>query len=272
MHTEQKQQVPVFFHIPKNAGTYCYHKLWSVFVAASQSPYKCNLEVIDSRGNIAYRVIGSKSVPFGSNYRKMNNACWYRIDLESLDLYDFDVFLIEVCDISIGSYKDEIYKKLSKNITPCEFLLLRDPYERVLSLFSYLRSAKSAHESTSGVFGDMTFIEYLNSSYLEGSWLIRGLLKIPNESQVTDTHFKQVCEILDSFLIADVADVDVLISKVLSKCYNLKLSAVKDEKVYAHKTNNKVEQDFASLSEQTKAHFNSQTKWDQLLFNKYTLC
>ena len=52
------KKLPVFFHIPKNAGTYIFNYVfWCIFVPTVEAQYRCNLEVLNSDGSIAYRVI-----------------------------------------------------------------------------------------------------------------------------------------------------------------------------------------------------------------------
>lgn len=265
----EQNKLPVFFHIPKNAGTYVYNRSFNLIkelINTDQKTY--NLEV-RREGATVYLVVCSAKTELNKKYKVMNGYSWVRVNYEDLDFNDLNVYFIEVCDVSFGIYKEDIYKKLYKNTKLCEFLVLRDPYERVLSLFSYLKSSQSSHESTNGVFGDMTFVEYLNSPYLEGSWLIRSLLQIPNETPITKEHFDNTCEILDNFLISDIKDVDKLISKVFYMCFNIKDCNITQQKIYSNKTKEKITHDFDCLSEKTRDNFDNQTKWDQLLFNKY---
>jgi hypothetical protein len=264
------QKLPVFFHIPKNAGTYIYNRSFNIvkqLVNTKQKTY--NLEV-KKEGLTSYLIVCSSDKGLSDKYKVMNGASWVCVDYEDLQLDDLNLYFIEVCDQSFGLYKDDIYKKLNKDIKTFEFLSLRDPYERILSLFSYLKSAQSSHESTSGIFDGMEIVDYLNSDYLEGSWLIRNLLNIPNETPIIKQHFDSACEILDNFLISDIKNVDSLLSRVFGYCYGIKDCSTKQQEIYSNKTKIKVECDFDSLDQQTKDHFNNQTKWDRLLFEKYT--
>jgi len=263
------QKLPVFFHIPKNAGTYVYNVSFRLISSKLDVRGKLYNLQVQKGDRTVYRLICSAKNELSDKYKRMDKAAWVRVNYEDLDFNDLNVYFIEVCDVSFGIYKEDIYKKLDKNTKLCEFLVLRDPYERVLSLFSYLKSSQSSHESTNGVFGDMTFVEYLNSPYLEGSWLIRSLLQIPNETPITKEHFDNTCEILDNFLISDIKDVDKLISKVFYMCFNIKDCNITQQKIYSNKTKQKITHDFNSLSEKTKENFNNQTKWDLKIYNKY---
>ena len=262
--------LPVFFHIPKNAGTYVYNRSFNLIKELINTDQKTYNLQVRREGATVYRIVCSAKTELNKKYKVMNEGhIWVCVNYEDLDFNDLNVYFIEVCDVSFGTYKQDIYKKLDKNRKLCEFLVLRDPYERVLSLFSYLKSSQSSHESTNGIFVDMTFVEYLNSPYLEGSWLIRMLLKIPNETPITKEHFDDTCEILNNFLTSDIEEVDNLISKVFYICFNIKDCNIDQQKIYSNKTKEKITHDFNCLSQKTKENFNNQTKWDQLLFNKY---
>ena len=155
-------------------------------------------------------------------------------------------------------------------------MFLREPYGRTLSLFSYLRSPQSAHEPSHKVYDSNTFIEHLNSPQLQGSWLIHNLLNVPDPEIITQDHYEQTCNILDEMLVSDMSGVDDAIVKIFNECYNLGL----DIKSFLNKritrnlrsntTKDKLEYPFESLDEETKTHFLNQTKWDKLLYDKYT--
>ena len=264
----EQNKLPVFFHIPKNAGTYTNNMCFSFMQRFAAGKKHYHVDVYKD-GIIYYRFICYSEHPLNEKFEQLNHKCLYKINLKDLSFDGLFVFMLRIADSGFSDYKEDIYKKLDKNRKLCEFLVLRDPYERALSLFSYLKSSQSSHESTNGMFGDMTFVEYLNSPYLEGSWLIRRLLKIPNETPITKEHFDNTCQILDGFLISDIKNVDKLISKVFYMCFNIKDCNIDQQKIYSNKTKEKITHDFDSLSEKTRDNFNKQTKWDQLLFNKY---
>lgn len=263
------KKLPVFFHIPKNAGTYVYNvSYWTISKNLLNSKKPWSLEVFKDN-NIAYRIICSpKASEAESKYTKVDAGYWWRVDINDLDLNDFDLYFIEVCDKSFASYKKEIYKNLDSQIKPCEFMVLRSPYDRMKSLYSYINSSQSSHEETNRSLGDKSFIEYLNSDQLEGSWLIRNLLEVRNEIPIEQKHYDEVCEILDNMDVININDLDFCLNNFYLKCYGIEAENVKRD-VFANKTKNKIETRFRDLDKQTKAKFLEQTKWDNLLFQKY---
>lgn len=263
-------KLPVFFHIPKNAGTYIFNYVfWHIFMVQPAGKYRCNLEVLNADGSIAYRVIGSSSVPYNSNYTKMNDGYWYRVDVDNFNFSDVDVFFVEICDNSFKSYKQQLYSKLPADIQPYEFLCLREPYDRIQSIYSYLNSQQSSHEVSHMAHGDKSFIEYLNSTQLEGGWLIRNLLDIPNEVAIKREHFKQICNILDNMLVFNTVDVDKGISQVFSDCYGLDSIECGNPNIERNKTVNKTTLPFCELDSKTQQAFFNQTYWDKKIYNRY---
>lgn len=262
------KELPVFFHIPKNAGTYVYnYAFWSVFINTLKSKNPCNLEVIRD-GGIAYRLICNSEEPLDSSiYKRMNKGYWRRVELDQLNLNDLNVFFIEVCDSSFFKFRDEIYSKLDSDVVPYEFLFLREPYLRIQSLYSYIQSSDSRHEDTNNSFGNKSFIEYLNSSQLEGGWLIRALLDIPNNVVIQKEHYNETCRILDQMNVSDTSDVCGELKKIFHNCYDI--TDIKNAEVADNKTQSKVNILFNSLDENTKATFLSQARWDIDLYNKY---
>lgn len=263
------KKLPVFFHIPKNAGTYVYNaSYWTVCNNLSSPEKPWSLEVFKN-GKIAYRLICSPKKPEAeSKYTKVDAGYWWRVDIDDLDLNDFHLYFLEVCDISFASYKKEIYKKLNSEIQIHEFLVLRSPYERTLSLYSYINSAQSSHEETNKSLGDKSFVEYLNSDQLEGGWLIRSLIKLPNEIPIEEKHYDQACLIIKQMEVINITELDFKLSDIFLNCYGSESSGIKRE-VFANKTKNKINILFRDLDKNTQEKFSEQTKWDKLLFETY---
>ena len=263
------KKLPVFFHIPKNAGTYIYNASFRLIGSKLDVGGKLyNLQV--QKGNrIVYRLICSAKNRLSDKYKPMNNSGWVVVQHDDLNLDDLNLYFVEVCSSSFGCYREEIYDNLPSDTKPYEFLILREPYSRILSIYSYLTSPQSSHELTSGSFGDKTFIEYLNSDQLENSWLIKSFLDIPHDTVINKDHYRATCDILDGMFVSDINDTDFSLSNVLNKCYGFKNIDIPNQKIYPNKTSKKIDQPFKTLDKATKIHFNNQTKWDRLLYEKF---
>ena len=265
----EAKKLPVFFHIPKNAGTYVYNVSFRLISSKLDVGGKLYNLQVQKGDRIVYRLICSAKNGLSDKYKPMNNAGWVVVQYDDLNLDNLNLYFVEVCSSSFGCYKEELYRNLPSDTEPYEFLILREPYSRTLSIYSYLTSPQSSHELTSGSFGDKTFIEYLNSDQLENSWLIKSFLGVPDNTVINEDHYRATCNILDGMFVSDIGDTDLSLSNVFNKCYGLKNIDISNQKTYSNKTSKKIEQPFKSLDKSTKTHFNKQTKWDRLLYEKF---
>lgn len=276
------RKLPIFFHIPKNAGTY----ISSIALPClRQYITETGLDIwewyhLDVRreNNTYYRIVGYKknNICLGSKYIRQANLgnsriSFYNVDISNLSFNDFIPFAITLVDNGLTKYKSDIYSILPPGIKPYEFTCLREPYSRIQSIYSYTQSHQSSHEPYHNAYVGMSFIDYLNSSLLEGSWLIRCLLDIPNEVPITQEHFIKVCKLLDNMLICDINKVFDCICRVYKDCYNLDVSDSIKQYKYTNfnRTKDKVDIPFSSLDLKTQTAFNNQTLWDKKIYTKY---
>ena len=269
-----KRKLPVFFHVPKCAGTYTYNIIFRTIKKYISNKRELLNVVVKSGEFTKYRIACTSKRPLTAKYKQLAPAKWaFCVDYNDLVIDDLDVYFVEVGSSSFGDYKDFLYKSLPVNLEPYEFIFLRDPYDSALSFYNYLISSQSSHEPTGGKITAKSFIDYLNSNQLQSSWLIHALLKIPDSDIISHYNYKKVCGILDEMIVSDISDVDNTILKVLEACYNLTVG-VEDlkacRKIYANKTINTIEHPYETLNIDTKSHFEKHTKWDYKLYNKYT--
>ena len=264
------KKLPVFFHVPKCAGTYTFNKIFYVIRNYICGPNIRHIMV--KRGEyILYRLICSSEEDLDGKYKCINDRWTYSVDYDDFDLNDLNLLFIEVCGRSFNDYKDYIYKNLSDNLDPYEFIFLREPYEKTLSLYNYLSSEQSNHEPTAKGFNHKNFSDYLKSHDLEESWLIRRMLKLSDETIVTEEHFNKTCDTLDGMLVSNLSDVDSIILKVCKECFNLKDFdlKIKDKQEIRNENSTKQITLYKDLDKDAKKHFDKKTKWDRLLYEKF---
>jgi len=262
------RKLPVFLHIPKNAGTYINNRAFTIMQETAAEGQNCYHIDVLKEGRIAYRLLCTSNEELDNDYIPLNKIC-YSVNLEELRLDELNLFMLRISDIGFKYYKKDIYPLLPKNVEPYEFLCLREPYERAKSLYSYLKSIQSINESTHFKYGNKSFIELLNSSSLEGGWLIRSLLNIPNEVNIRQWHFDRVCKILNNMTVFNMDTITPSLNKIFKVCYGINTSNI-NRKVYDNKTIDKVDTPFDSLDEKTKKVFLNQVYWDYKIYNKYT--
>lgn len=220
---------------------------------------------------IIFRIIGSSNQPFNKFFRKMNRHVHYRVDLEHLDLSNIDVFFIEVCDDGFHLCKELLHNRLPPNRELYKFTCLREPYDRIVSIYNYTQSTQSSHESYHRKFDGMTFVQYLNSEMLESGWLIRKLLNIPDTEVVTKDHFDGACAILDNMLVFDINDIDSNIHKIFQNCYGIEPKEFTDCLDHCkNKTEKKENIRLHQLEKETRETWLFKSKWDRKIYSKYT--
>lgn len=260
------KKLPVFFHIPKNAGTY----ITTTSYCAAHELSNGNKYYVDVvKGNtFFYRLICFDQGDLNNKYKKINSDR-YQINFEDLDLSDLKLIMIRICDAGFGCYHEDIYSSLPVDVQPYEFICLREPYDRILSLYSYIKSAQSSKEPTHRAFGSSSFVEYLNSHQLEDSWLIRNLLNIPDNVLLEREHFNETCKLLDNMYVFTIDNVDNALAKVFEDCYDFNISKKQFKNVISNQAQSKLNVPFDSLDMQSKAAFQVRTSWDRQIYERY---
>lgn len=277
--------LPVFFHIPKNAGTYIFNRLFATCATIGRfdsgklkinSIKTCN---ILKNNQVTYRIIVQDLNDYCNNCGlfQMVPGDEYSFRVRFVDWIkekqNFKIQALCVTGNGFSSFEEEKELILNSEQDLYKFICLRDPYERCLSLFSYLKSSQSEHESTHGIFGEMSFEDYLNSEYLEDSWLIRVLNNIPNDSQITDDDLYKSINILSTMHVFDMSKIDSSLFNIFKKCYNFDIEkdACQDifDNLCKNKTKNKINVPFLSIKQETRRKFLQTTSLDRGLYNHF---
>lgn len=282
--TNSSKYIPVFLHIPKNAGTYilsCAHNIFRRYLN-ELNPNKFTMN------DLGYRILLinyenntiSIALCYEPNYltNKKFKQIPYNEYSNSIELGDF------LCEISQGKLKifslfiesegfkfintglfDNFFKITDK--LPLYYAIFRDPLERALSLFNYLKSTDSSHEPTHGSITSSTFENYIKSSQAEDSWLIRSIVGISDSKQISDEDFQKTCIFLDKAKIMDIKYTDELIVHSFNECYLLNARFNK-----TIMRTNKTKQNNINIQEVDPVSFNifkNRAAYDYKLYNRY---
>jgi hypothetical protein len=282
--TNSLKYIPVFLHIPKNAGTYILSCAQNIFrrYLNELNPNKFRMN------DLGYRILLinyenntiSIALCYEPNYltNKKFKQIPYNEYSNSIELGDF------LCEISQGKLKifslfiesngfkfiktglfDNLFKIIDK--LPLYCAIFRDPLERAASLFSYLKSNQSLHEPTHGAITSNTFENYIKSSQAEDSWLIRSIAGVPNSKGISDEDFEKTCIFLDNVKIMDIKDTDKLIIYSFNTCYSFNVQFNKQIM-----RTNKIKQNNINLQEMDSSSINifkNRAAYDYKLYNRY---
>lgn len=153
------------------------------------------------------------------------------------------------------------------------FTVLRNPYDRALSIFNYIKSDSSSHEPNHDCLISKSFQEYIESDELEDSWFLRNLLDMPDNQVIEPYHLTLADEWLRHFRITDTSKVDDLINQVFHGAYGIQQSDVEDHVIESNLDRNatpsKLKIKFEDLDPTIQQNFLDRTYWDRKLWERY---
>jgi len=292
----QPKKIPVYLHIPKNAGTYIESVFLSYFSRITNEPKEpksdyfikritvetenCNLTIIVRFLTDYWKTDEHmKHHPIAIS-RGVNNPRVRTCSIETFKTYlkNKQLSLLSITVEPAGNNLDMRHGLfLAHDLIDMiegesvHFTILRECFSRQQSLFYYLKGDGSSHEPTHcGIKAD-TFLQYLSSPQLEDSWFIRVLTGMPNSVQINKHWFHLATNFLDSynFIIGDIYQIDDTLNYVTNKCFAMTIED--SDKVRPHYNGTKIENKITieDLDKETKQKFLERTKWDRKIYERY---
>ena len=284
--------IPCFLHIPRSGGTYLLYKS-SEFLRLYglknnwKSKPNWNLDI-----RLVFVTFSGKTIFTAIVYDDLQsyktNKNFQPIYGPYSDIIEYKYFL-EACKeekllISSIAIESDGAHLISSNfftnflnsigLKPIYYSTLREPYDRAISLYSYINSPSSNHEPTHNLIKSKSIYDYLSSYELEDSWLIRVLTQIPDNQEINEEIFQNACKILDRFIIMDISKIDELIHEVFSKKYSDAKEILNELKsktnFYKNRSENEKRPEFSDLDFGIKQFFLNRKKYDIRLYNRYT--
>lgn len=282
----QNKKIPVFYHIPKNAGTYVsdwfliafrYYRRTYTDWLKNYNPHQDSIKILQLVKNnrvVAKLLIGDSQYFLESCSFILNkhSNTEFDIKLEDItkDLLD-RVFLFGTIIESFGFKLRNDTLKNFKDYDLHQFLILRDPFYRAQSIYNYNTSEESVNDYSHNSIKSKTFEDYIMSEQLEDSWLIRNLINLNDPESLEESHFQQALEILKSFNIYDIKDTDIAIQQTFEECYGFdtrKIELKPWDIITKNETNYK-KINIKELSEQAQETFKQRTIWDQKTYEQF---
>lgn len=282
--SQQPKKIPVYLHIPKNAGTYLIHVFTNYFVRLAGSASELHVQRLTVTGDNFNLTL---FVKFNSDYWKTDEnikehhfsaARARKCGFPTLKTYIQNKQL-NVLAIVIEPEDGELrlsFSKVEQILNLCEskgayFSIFREVFSRQQSLYHYITGEESIHEPSHASIKESSFVEYLSSDSLEDSWLIRSTTGMKDSWPISKFWLNQCCNFLDNFnfLIKDIKNTDDIINEVLFSCFKEGLSSSDTNTNMRNSTKieNKITID--DLDKETKQKFLDKTYWDRRLWEIY---
>ena len=282
--TQQPKNIPVYLHIPKNAGTYLIHVFTNYFVRLGGNASELMVQRLTVFGDDFNLTL---FVKFNSDYWKTDEnikehhfsaARARKCGFPTLKTY-MDNNQLYVLAIVIEPEDGELRPSFSKTcqiLNLCEskgvyFSIFREVFSRQQSLYNYITGEESSHEPSHNSIKETSFLEYLSSDSLEDSWLIRSTTGMKADWPITGFWLNQCYNFLDNFnfLIKDIKNTDDIINEVLFSCFKEGLSDSDTNTTMRNSTKIKNKITIEDLNKETKQTFLDKTYWDRKLWERY---
>jgi len=300
-----KRKIPTFFHVPKNAGTYYISMMllffrwwrrknrvdWMEMQPENENGEKKesikNIEIYDDKDDtliLARILIGDpthivEKCPEIFDLQSRGKATYLKTTISKFSKFNLnEVFLFTIVIEADGfivseDILEDVFGRI--NYTFVNHLILRNPYARARSFFNYITSNKSKHERTHGKILSSTFEEYLASSFVEDSWIIRVMCGLSDDEYIEEFHAEFTKDLLSEFKVYDISKTDQLLNDVFKECYGISFSELPESwssdivKNTSSKPGKKLI-DINELDEKARELFFERTKHDYSVYEQST--
>ena len=286
MFKNKKRKIPVFYHIPKNAGTYVSDYMLAAFrhyrvmytaPPKTQNPKSDTIKFLDvtSGGFPLGRFLIFDPFYFCDAVPSFYNQ--YSSEYLSTDINNFpkglfkNVFLFAMIVHAPGFRVFRKLLRLAAGYSFHNFMILRDSFSRAQSFYNYIISENSTHEDTHGLINSKTLEEYILSEKMEDSWLIRNILNMDDCSgPLSSSDCNKCCKALKFFDIYDIKNTHEAIKSAFSDCYHFDIGDIGAELIKNVAKNDTLYKkiDFEELSGECSEAFCTRTFWDRELYGR----
>ena len=277
-----KIKIPLFFHIPKNAGTFC-EALTTVFLRKFNRDYflSQSKEIrIKNKGSELFNVyiIDDEIVTNNRNFKHIESIT-YAVELSDLDkdfFRDLPVFSITVNSLGFRNFHWLFDFFNYDDFAFVPYCILRDPLERSVSMYEYNNSSISSHDLNHGLIAYDSYLEYIDSIRFEDAWLLRNLLNVPDSIEIDDEIYNSFTKLFNLFKVFSLKDSNLnqSIASFYDNIYNLDVNSIPKDwyniTTPARNENQSKKFTINDLSDEVKQSFYSRSKYDYRIYNDYT--
>lgn len=212
--------LPVFFHVPKCAGTYISTKILAMLSKEYKQPIKKITLCDEYREQFAYYSVFTRDEIDISKATKIHNT-YYTMTSKNIDhLLDYN---IDFCIIHSRGFKSHrnLTSALSDKYKLHQYMSIRDPLDRLVSVYYYLNHDMSIKETTHGAYSKFNNVfKFLQSKTggIEFNWINIHLMNLPLMSNITPKNVYDCYDYLSTINmnIKDNSQAENIIKEILS--------------------------------------------------------
>lgn len=284
--SDQKLGIPLFFHIPKHAGTAmlglmsCFYRYYhetqmpcDIFKTTRISVIKdggyiyslfCYCREKDLKDFLSDDLIVYESPShYEIDFKNVSSDFLDRISTFSIFVYPGGARMTE----SLSSFFDSDFYYFMP------FTVLRDPFEKALSVFEYQGDVSSDNAK-------QAFSDFISGIQQEDSWFLRNILDLPQFFEINDNIFNIFKQVIKNFKFMTIEsdsgqtlNLFKQVSKIYKKLYNLEWNDIPsewfNEMVQINENKNKSNFKKEDINQDTLNLFHITTEFDYKLYNKF---
>ncbi|NDG52238.1 MAG: hypothetical protein EBY39_04310 [Flavobacteriia bacterium] len=291
-------KIPVFLHIPKNAGTYLQAVAYKYLNRNNEGSNnylrkitvetpEYNLTVFCNFKSDYWKTDEHMKRHPVSVMRNVNNprAGWCL--LPTLEAYiknkELEVLFIvaeptqqppqptNFIDLRPSIFQAARVASLSGK-DPVNFCFVRDPFSRAFSIYNYLQSSISKHEDTHGALDHLkSFGEYVSSHYLEDSWTVRGLTGASFQNILDSNWVKEAISFLENhkFIVSSIKNFRETSDDIFKICFNPPILEEDYQKIHENKGTYKQKLTLDDLTDSEREKFLHRTSADYEFYQHF---
>ncbi len=233
--------LPVLMHVPRSGGTYISSRI--LHIGRHQDPYNSNL----------YYETGNDAM-----YRFLTN------DASSDQTY------FHVVESSGFKGHKEYLSDLYPNQEFKYYMILRNPLDRLYSLYNYLKSSKSHHEKTHKAISYETFDDWIiNGNGADFNWIIKHINSLPNGTKVEQKHYFKAFHEIKKMNIYDMSNIEECIKDICHTCGFKYLNKIPTNPYAINDSGVTEKINFSTTSKEFQSHFIKKVFWEITLYANY---